>query len=161
MGARVSSGTGSTQTYATPTDFMEAVCKRFGAPVFDLAASVGNAKASSYFTENANALAEDWTKCGDGPLWLNPPFKTIEPWARKCAAESERGAEILFLVPVSISDWYVRHVARNSDTYFLHGRLSFDGIAPYPKDCMLCHFYKSLTHRAIIWSWRDHQSFGL
>jgi site-specific DNA-methyltransferase (adenine-specific) len=120
----------------------------------DLAAFAGNAKAAHFYTENDNALDKPWHKM-KGLLWLNPPYKHIKPWAEKCAIESELGANILFLVPASFSDWFVNLVVAFSDVYFLHGRLCFDGKAPYPKDCMLCHFRRGApAHEFYVWSWK-------
>ncbi len=48
-GPRISSGTDSKQDYQTPAAFMAAVTKRFGAPIFDLAAHAGNTQSPNYF----------------------------------------------------------------------------------------------------------------
>ena len=49
MGARISTGKGNKQDYATPADFMAAVTGRFGPIAFDLAAHANNAKSPNYF----------------------------------------------------------------------------------------------------------------
>jgi hypothetical protein len=76
------------------------------------------------------------------PLWLNPPFDPISPWAIKCAVSapirSSMSRKILFLVPASVgSEWYAQHVHENALVLLLRPRLSFDGKNPYPKDCLL------------------------
>lgn len=172
-GARVSSGSDSKQDYATPADFMAAVVARFRAIAFDLAADEANTKAAFYYCApdtvfvpfpwrafpkcvGVDALAHDWNETAaefGGPLFLNPPFADIAPWARKCAASRE--AEILFLVPASVgSNWFRDHVFGRADVYFLNGRLCFDGKGLYPKDCILAHFRRDASRSIFIWSWR-------
>ncbi len=87
--------------------------------------------------------------------FLNPPFADIAPWVSKCRFESLDGAHILFLVPASVgSDWFARDVWQRADVYFLTGRLSFDGKAPYPKDCMLIHYHPQTNGSCQLWDWR-------
>jgi hypothetical protein len=119
-----------------------------------------------------DSLKQDWAglNMDHGPpvrplLFLNPPFSDIEPWARKCARESNRGAEILFLVPASVgADWFVEYVYPNAHVLLLHGRLCFDGKDPYPKDCLLAHFQDMTRQPPLfmevlpplvqVWNWR-------
>lgn len=143
----------SKQDYATPPDFMDAVRLRYGPISFDLAAHAGNTKHERYYTEENNSLVQPWHKL-DGLLWLNPPFADIAPWAAKCAQESRLGARILFLVPASVgSNWFRDHVYGHAAVSFLNGRISFDGIAPYPKDCLLA-YYCGGTAMVGVWTWR-------
>jgi phage N-6-adenine-methyltransferase len=131
----------SRQDYETPNDFIEAVQDRFGPIEFDLAASESNRKSNRWFSETDNALIQNWSEL-DGLLWLNPPFKNIEPWASKCALEAERGARILFLTPASVgANWFSQHIHRKALVLGLNGRLQFVGATqPYPKDCILSCF---------------------
>lgn len=98
-----------------------------------------------------------------GLLWLNPEFSDIERWALRCRLEAERGARILLLTPAAMTNWFRDHVQGVADTYFLHGRLMFDGKNPYPKDCMLSHFH----HPEIggptavrLWDWKADKILG-
>src|ERR1700730_1794186 len=124
----------SKQDYGTPRVFLDAVERRFGKLVFDLAATSANSVARRYYGYRADrsftdSLAQEWTKL-KGTLWLNPPFAHIEPWAKKCcfSASSLRGPKIFFLVPASVgSEWFARHVFDKALVLFLVGRLSFDG----------------------------------
>lgn len=166
-GARLSSGNSSFQNYSTPDHFINAVYKRFGYCSWDLAADNTNKKAFYFFTEEENSLTKEWHKLShnvsdDSLLWLNPPYRDITTWAKKCAEESKKGANILFLVPASVgSNWFADFVWKCSNIYYLQGRLSFDGKAPYPKDCMLC-FYgpKALQltehYTTHVWDWRNN-----
>lgn len=151
----------SRQDYSTPAIFMAAVQVRLGIESFtyDLAADHTNTKAPQFFSKEENALAADrsWAAAiGSGWGWLNPPYKHIDPWARKCAAS---GAKIAFLVPASVgADWFLRHVWKNTNAgvLFLNGRLAFIEGRPdelYPKDCMLVLFGSDF-HGCDVWNWR-------
>lgn len=140
---RMSSGGDSKQDYGTPKDFMRVVGWKFGKISFDLAASSENAKADKFFTINDNSLEQDWTQLS-GNLWLNPPFKDIKSWVKKCVKtvkERKFKGQILCLVPASVgSNWFKDYVIGN-DIYFINGRLTFEGAEdPYPRDCMLVVF---------------------
>ena len=143
----------SKQDYGTPRAFIAAVERRFGRLCFDLAASVGNAKAPRFFTEADNALAQPWHEL-KGNLWLNPPFANIERWAKKCAAEGALGARIFFLTPASIgTDWFHLHVQNAALVEGLRPRLTFEGMSdPYPKDLMLSAFGFG-AHGSGTWRW--------
>lgn len=145
----------SKQDYATPLDFRNAVVQRFGAPAFDLAASKDNYFASSvdFYTQEENSLVRKWHKL-PGLLWLNPPFNHIEPWAAKCRYEMEQGARILFLTPASIgSIWFATHVHRHAMVLGLNPRVCFDGVDPYPKDCILSYFCSGVNGFD-VWHWK-------
>lgn len=147
----------SKQDYSTPDDFMRAVnnllSRVFGSYIaVDLAADATNTKASVWFTEADDSLGHSWEGVGamDGWCWLNPPFGNIKPWAKKCA---EEGIRVALLVPMGVQDWYVEYVRPNAYIFELHGRLSFDGKDPYPKDCILALFGTPLRG-STVWDWR-------
>lgn len=145
----------SKQNYATPGDFRAAVSQRFGTPIFDLAAEKDTYFASSvdFYTKQENSLVRSWAQ-HYGLLWLNPPFDHIEPWAAKCRFEMERGARILFLTPASVgSVWFANHVRGHAMVFGLTPRLCFDGVAPYPKDCILSVFWGGV-HGFDVWKWK-------
>lgn len=144
---------GSKQDYETPNIFMAAVVKRFGPVNFDLAASPHNAKHANYFSEKDDSFQQEWHKI-PGNQWLNPTYDNIKPWAEKCAYESQLGARILFLVPASVgSNWFRDYVHRRAFVLALNGRLSFDGIAPYPKDLILGAYGWGVGFDT--WDWRN------
>lgn len=156
----------------TPGEFVAAVEKRFGKLVWDLACTVHNMRAPRGYTfPEFDALQKDWHKIRDivdvmgdrGPLlWLNPPYGNIKIWAKKCAEESKKGAEILLLVPGSIgANWYWDFVEPFADVYSV-GRMVFENCfdkdgqivtTPYPKDLILCH-YDRLEGRQPMQRWR-------
>lgn len=145
----------SRQDIATPKDFLAAFEREFGEIRFDLAASKGNAVASEYFDEKADALAHDWDGLGQWWAWLNPPFRYIRPWAEKCAAT--KTLPIAMLVPAAVgSNWFREHVWPTATVVFLNGRLIFRGsTTPYPKDLMLCLYNYFDRPRTSIWEWRN------
>jgi phage N-6-adenine-methyltransferase len=65
----------------------------------DAAASDWNAKCADYFTEQADALAQDWS--GRGPIYCNAPFTpTLLPkFAAKAIEAAEGGATVALLLP--------------------------------------------------------------
>ncbi len=140
----------SKQDYATPPEFIEAVkrCLEIAAFTIDLAADETNTKAAEYYTEAQDSLTQEWTFWGWA--WLNPPFADISPWAKKCA---ESSARIAFLVPAAVgSNWFRDYVDGKARVLLLNGRISFDGVGPYPKDCILCLYGAEPGYE--VWNWR-------
>jgi hypothetical protein len=145
----------SMQTYRTPDDFRLAVVKRFGMPHWDLAAEPSTVFADdkgNFYSESDDSLARVWSLT-EHLCWLNPPFSNIQPWAKKCAEESEKGAHILLLTPASIgSNWFAQWVWPFARVYALNPRLSFDGSNPYPKDCILAEYGRGRsTFQCWVW----------
>jgi phage N-6-adenine-methyltransferase len=148
----------SKQDYATPPEFIDAVKRKFSIGVYDygcfdydLAASKKNSQGNLHFNAEEDSLKQNWGRLL-GECWLNPPFANIAPWAEKCARSASPSRRIFFLTPASIgSNWFVKHVWGKACVYFLQGRLSFDGVAPYPKDCILSVFPGT---GAEVWDWR-------
>ena len=150
----------SKQDYATPRDFRDAVSAKFGVPAWDLACSPENQFGPGGITKEQDSFSVDWHLLG-GLLWLNPEFDDIAPWAKKSNDEQALGARELMLVPASVgSNWFKKYVHRQAPVLFLNGRLCFDGVAPYPKDCMLIlwgfeQFVTPLSNRFYdVWTWK-------
>jgi len=158
----------SKQDYATPMIFINAVksllsIDRFA---FDFAADLSNHKASRYWMITNDALSQPpaaWKRqCGSDWGWLNPPYASIGPWAKKCLEASRQGAKIAFLVPASVgSNWFrdYIHGAYGVRVLFLNGRIPFIPDKPnwlYPKDCMLVLFgdEDAPPYSSDIWTWR-------
>lgn len=145
------------QDYATPADFIAAVANRFGPIVTDLAASLANTKAAKFYDREVDSLSQPWAERDPfGNLWLNPEFRDIGPWARKCREESaHRDGLIFLLTPASIgTEWFASHVHRSALVLGLSPRIAFEGCAdPYPKDLMLSVFGKA-TSGFDVWRWR-------
>jgi phage N-6-adenine-methyltransferase len=152
----------SKQDYATPREFIDAVERRFGAITLDLAASPDNAKAKRYFTIGQDSLSQDWGKLlGEGHnLWLNPPFRNIVIWAKKCSETKrpyvrpdEWPSKIMLLTPASVStNWFRDYVFGKARVFALNPRMSFDGEAVFPKDLLLSVY--GLRPGFEVWRWK-------
>jgi len=146
----------SKQNYQTPVEFIEAVMDRLGITSFgyDLAAEEGNQQCLWFLDEDTDALSVNWDDLllpGEW-AWLNPPFAQIAPWAKKCA---ESDINIAFLVPAAVgANWFRDYVDGTARVLLLNGRLSFDGKAPYPKDCVLCLYGPMIEPGYEVWSWQ-------
>lgn len=152
------------QDYGTPWEFIRAVEARFGRIEWDLAAHDENAKCVNFIGPDRDSLTVDWAELSPtGTLWLNPPFKNIDPWAEKCAAEgARRHGLIAMLTPASVgTDWFARYVHRKAIVLGLSPRMTFEGTVnpktgkpePYPKDLMLSVFGMGMNGFD-VWRWK-------
>jgi phage N-6-adenine-methyltransferase len=150
------------QTYRTPLDFLEAVAERFGVPTFDLAATDGEQieTATGHFTPEQDSLAQDWAKL-DGSdhrvVWLNPPFRTITPWAEKLVREcADLDRVTLFFVPASVgSVWFSDHLFRRSLVLAVSPRVAFRGEeTPIGKDMILVAVGRGVVPDFDVWRWK-------
>lgn len=151
----------SKQDYATPDDFLKAVLEKFKLVQFDwdLAADETNFVAHDWYgyhgSELVDAFSHDWAVL-QGHLWLNPPFGDIYPWAEKCSQSMHSGLlrRIYLLTPASTGSWWFQEqIFGKARVFFLSPRLSFDGKAPYPKDCILSVY--GLEPGFECWRWRE------
>jgi hypothetical protein len=110
-----------------------------------------------------NAFAHNWSELskmdpGAGPSWLlflNCEFSDCEPWAEKFLMEARRGASGVLLTPSSLgSRWCLRHILGKADIYEMRERPSFDGKFPFPKDCIVTHFWPGMTGARHLWDWK-------
>jgi len=94
---------------------------------------------------------------GPGVAWLNCEWADVDPWASRCREEAGEGMNGLLLVPAQVGSlWFDRHVAGHADVFFLQGRVPFNG-EPFPKDCMVCHYYPGAGKIMCVWDWRRDQ----
>lgn len=157
-GPQIMSRGDSESVVATPWEFIQACEKRWGKLDCDLAASHYNTKAPRYFTEEQDALKQDWD-AQPNPLapvflnWLNPPFDKIGPWAKKC---SESKCRILFLTPASVdSNWWADYVHDKALVLPLHPRLKFEGhTSLYPKALTLSLYNFGEVGYPGRWKWK-------
>jgi len=141
--------------YRTPDDFRDAVGDRFGWPAIDLACDTANQFGPEGVTPADDSLSLDWALLATVQAygWLNPPYGDIGAWARKSA---ESGARVLMLVPASIgANWFRDYVWGRARVYALNGRMSFDGVNPYPKDLILCDYGDEPGLE--IWTWKKNR----
>ncbi len=157
----------SRQDYATPPELIDAVERRFGPIVHDLAATAGNTKAATWYGPDLeppwrDSLAIDWAaRHPRGNLWLNPPFARVAPWMAKCKAtrqaprEWRRSGLILSLTLATVgSRWFIDYVHGHALVMPLCPRVTFVGErAPINRDLMLCAWGEGLVGFA-PWVWR-------
>jgi phage N-6-adenine-methyltransferase len=147
----------SKQDYGTPPIFLGAVRDLLGIEQFgmDLAASDVNRVCEPYYTEEINALDPDSSWLAENWCWLNPPYADINPWVQKAYEQSQQGARIAVLVPLSIANWWVNWVHEKATVMMLHGRITFVGeTKPYPKDCALLLYDLEQPRVYNVWSWK-------
>lgn len=141
----------SKQDYETPRELLDACASRWGALEVDLACETRNAKApiALAIEKGIDSLAEPWAeRFPNATMWLNPPFKRIEPWAAKCRAEAAKlgpRGRIVMLTPASVgANWFFDHVHGSALVLPLAPRITFVGATqPFPKDCMISLFTRS------------------
>jgi len=146
----------SRQDYQTPVEFIYTLQQKLGIGGFiiDLAASIGNAIVPRYYTEEDNALVQSWVVDGWG--FCNPPYANIRPWVQKAWEESQAGAKVAMLVPAGVgSNWWRDWVHGKAYVLLMNGRLSFDGVAPYPKDTAILLYDKAYIGGYQVWNWRE------
>lgn len=160
----------SRQDYETPSDFLEAVRRRFGPLHVDLAcgpsaqlnlwgtSDTRKAPVGIVYPED-DSLSIPWAERFDGRTsWLNPPFRHMAPWMRKVAAESSKltAGSILVLSPAAVATvWFLEHVHERALVLPLVPRLTFVGeSAPYIKDLMLSVYGPTVTPGFEPWRWR-------
>jgi phage N-6-adenine-methyltransferase len=149
----------SKQDYQTPKEFLDAVRCRLGIEDFllDVAADTKNAVAPMFYDEATDGLKQSWNM-GNGWTWCNPPYSNISPWVAKAFKETvSNGAKTAMLIPASVgANWWRDYVHEMAHVIFLNGRISFDGIAPYPKDCALLLYTPYTVGGYEVWSWRQN-----
>lgn len=145
------------QVVGTPDNFLQAVQKRFGRIVFDLACDGGNnVLGVPGFTPDDDALKRSWPK-GPDWNWLNPPFKKSDRFTEKAHSEGLQGAKTLVLVRASIGAvWYQENVEGKAAVIPLRGRLMFKGESkPYPADLILCVYgLHGIIGMQPAWDWK-------
>lgn len=147
----------SRQDYCTPDELLMAIKKRLCIKEFaiDLAADHHNHVAPLYYTEEQDALKQNWN-IGAGWAFCNPPFAAIAPWVKKAVQEAGKGAQTVMLLPASVgANWFTEYVEPYAYVSYLNPRLVFKGAAdPYPKDTMLLFYtpWGFTGHKVWLWS---------
>ena len=141
--------TKSKQDYTTPRKLMGEIAHRFGITfTFDLAASAENHRCDEWMDVENDALSVNWESILQGGVgWLNPPFRSVDPWMEKCKVESCLGARIISLTLASLgTGWYRNHVEGEAMSLILRERVVFEGQRdPFPKDLMVTLWGFGLT----------------
>jgi hypothetical protein len=153
----------SKQVVGTPRNFLDAVEKRFGPIVVDLAATKRNRVVMRWIGPGSKECRDFFSpalplilmRLG-GLMWLNPPYSNIGKWAAHARQLARlAGVKIAFLVPASVgSNWFANDIFAGGLALFLSPRLKFVGHkAGYPKDLMLVIFGERPAIR--LWRWDE------
>ena len=98
--------------YTTPDKLFLPLQEEFNFQM-DVAASPHNTKCDRYFTEEDNALEQEWSEMN----WCNPPYGSGLPkWVRKAHAEKLKGRTTVMLLPIRSNTKYWRE-------HILHGNV--------------------------------------
>lgn len=150
------------QIVVTPRPFLDAVEKRFGPIVFDLAATAENCVSDGDYYGPGSHLGEDslakgWRIGRPGVRFLNPPFsdrdQPISLWAKRCA-EMRRPASgpILLLCPAAVCTvWFRTWVAPHAYVLELYPRVFGKEI----RDCILAVYAPEGYLGRTTWDWQD------
>lgn len=110
------------QTWETPDDLFEKLNKEFCFRI-DLCANKNNKKCETYYSEENNALLQNWF----GNCWMNPPYgKGIDKWIKKAYESSLiNNAVIVCLLPVRSDTKWWHDYCMKGEIRFLNKRLKF------------------------------------
>jgi hypothetical protein len=135
----------SNQNIETPPEFVLAVENLLGIKFeYDMAGTEENKKAPIVFTEAQDSLSVDWPT--DGWCWLNPPFKHVGKFVKKCVEQMDLGCRVVSIWPLS-GDFNMIPAWKWSQVYVIHGR-----IWPEVRGCMLCVWGVDIeSPKGLIW----------
>lgn len=143
------------QDWETPWDFINALPVRFN---LDACAYDNNAKATNYWTEQDNALIQEW----HGYVWMNPPYANAIPiWLEKAYQESLNPYcdEVWCVVPARTDTKWFHQIATKGKIILLQSRIKFidvdnpDKINP-PFPSVLVIFKRNIDKSIITWDWK-------
>ena len=120
----------------------------------DAAASKENALCERYYTQELDALKQDWHKDGKN-FWLNPPYgRLIGKFIKKAYEESFKGCNVVCLIPSrTCTQYFHKYVMGASEIHFIKGRLKFINPSfPSYKEAELLKLVPLLSHRRLLYS---------
>jgi phage N-6-adenine-methyltransferase len=125
---RASQHANNKDIWETPPKVFSEIDDAFGNRfVLDVAASDENHLCPRYFTEETNALVQEWTVGIDELWWCNPPFSLKEEFLAKAVEQWAKGNQGVMLLPSSQeAEWfrkYITHPHRPRVTW--PGRIQF------------------------------------
>lgn len=111
------------QEYETPENLFKVLNDEFHFTL-DVCANDKNHKVLDYFTEQDNALEQDWK----GVCWMNPPYKDMKNWVIKAYNESvKNNAIIVCLIPARTNTVWWHEYCNKGEIRFIKGRPKFKG----------------------------------
>ncbi len=124
--------------WETPLSVFNQLNEEFGFTL-DAAAEPNTALCDKYFTEQDDALTQDW---GNEVVFCNPPYSMLKDFAKKASIESQRGAKVVMLVPARTDTKAFHDHLVGGEVRFIKGRLKFlqegQEQAPAPFPSMVC-----------------------
>ena len=123
-----------TVEWGTPQRFFDNMNKRLGPFTLDAAASELNHKCEDYFTEENDALSQNWatdSPYGEKIVWCNPPYgHGVGKWVQKAVEEVKAGhckRVVMLLRSTTDVKWFHDWAWHNcSEMIFVKGRMCFD-----------------------------------
>jgi len=99
----------------------------------DVCATKENTKCQNYFTEENNALMQNWT----GNCFMNPPYSKLKVWIEKAYNEvkNKHCNKVVCLIPARTDTIAFHEFCLKGKIEFLKGRLKFSNSknpAPFP-----------------------------
>lgn len=129
--------TSDSNEWATPQPLYDWLDQTFTFTL-DPAATDRNHKCDRYFTEAQDGLRQSWA--GER-VFLNPPYKGVEPWMRKAyeSAQNDRATVVCLVAARTDTRWWQDWVrGKANEVEFLAGRVTFSrpgkpaNTAPFP-----------------------------
>ncbi len=111
------------QEYATPWNLFNKLNDEFNFTL-DVCADEQNCKVSNFFSEEDDALSQDWV----GVCWMNPPYKNVKKWIIKAYEESiKHNSIVVCLVPARTNTKWWHDYCMKGEIRFIKGRPKFEG----------------------------------
>lgn len=112
-----------TVVYSTPMSLFAPLQAEFNLTV-DVCADRTNNKCDTYFTEQDDALKQDWV----GNCWMNPPFsRNLKKWVQKARDDSKKfGGTKVCLVPVRSNTQWWEDIIVDAEIRFIIGEVNFN-----------------------------------
>lgn len=127
--------------WETPADLYAEACKKYNVnPKLDVCAETLTAKCKRFFTEEENALDQQWSD----DFFMNPPYGVggVPPekiWVAKAYTEHKKHNVTGMALTFSKTDtqWWHEYVEDIAEVHFQKGRISFykngEKTAPAPR----------------------------
>lgn len=118
--------------WRTPNSFFNRLDDEFHFGMDAAAADLAISKCAVFIPPEVDALATDWKEyaclmgVSGSPVWINPPFNPMAPWADKVLGEFENGVEVVMLTNAATgTSWFRKLADKASQIRFTTGRIAF------------------------------------
>lgn len=144
----------ATDDWSTPNDIFNLLNKEFNFTI-DVCADDNNAKCAKYWTEEDDALQQDWS----GEIcFMNPPYgRDIGKFMQKALDESKKdNTKVVCLIPARTDTRWWWETAQHGEVRLLKGRLKFgnsQNSAPFASAIIV--FEKDIEPSIIHWNQKE------